>query len=757
MLFRNLIFLPLLACFSIPNASVAGETGKTTSEIVYNEQKTPSWILLGQSQPRSYADASEEAKAAIAKFYKEFRMGADDALRVRDIRDDGKETIVRLQQLYKSVSVSGGELSVTMDDKFVTAIHGRFYPEIRLENQADHIAFQEKPENGIRYTVRVDESGKAHLTEIRQEQYAGANGLEVDDVLVDLEDGSVVARLPRIHRMSPTQQTVNDWGGQCILEEDETSAPANIYTETNFEPLMRGWWNDPLVLDTYQNTGWAEAFYRTQFGARSYDGLGSPLISNVYISFFLYAGSVAWCDIGNAFWASGAGHGVHQMYYLPPYVLRDGRIAMGDLSRDLNVVAHELTHGFTEFSSGLEYFGESGALNEATSDIMGESVEWYANTQGRYKASTADWIISSEQWTVGYTTNSYLAAAGRQDGGRYFFNPSLDRHNSASRHTPEGYSRSAYADRAYRGCMRGESGTDRCGVHNNSGIANMWFFLASRGGQRPTATTDIRIGVPELTNGMGIRSAMRVWYDAMLGPRHVTSRANFREARNATILAAERRFPNLDNSSLCSKELLATVHAWDQVGWTDTRDNAMDVQRCANQQNLVLNGTLENGYADRTHVANWTAIPDPASTTRTPPARFTLDTQAVDEGMVARLGGMLASTNRLESTLRFPALAEGTSGWFTFYAKRFSTDEDQDDQLTVQLVPAVGSGEPVTLFTASSNQIPNGAYEKISVRVPAATLHRFSGSERTLRFSYAEDGDIATNVAIDNVGFVIGS
>ena len=45
------------------------------------------------------------------------------------------------------------------------------------------------------------------------------------------------------------------------------------------------------------------------------------------------------------------------------------------LSQDADVVAHELTHGVTERSSGLVYQNESGALNEAWSDIFGAMVD----------------------------------------------------------------------------------------------------------------------------------------------------------------------------------------------------------------------------------------------------------------------------------------------------------------------------------------------------------------------------------------------
>ena len=48
----------------------------------------------------------------------------------------------------------------------------------------------------------------------------------------------------------------------------------------------------------------------------------------------------------------------------------------------LDIVAHELTHGLTDYSSDLIYRNESGALNESFSDMVGTSVEFFYQTPG---------------------------------------------------------------------------------------------------------------------------------------------------------------------------------------------------------------------------------------------------------------------------------------------------------------------------------------------------------------------------------------
>ena len=59
---------------------------------------------------------------------------------------------------------------------------------------------------------------------------------------------------------------------------------------------------------------------------------------------------------------------------------------------ELDVAGHEMSHGVTENTAGLTYSGEAGGLNEATSDIFGTAVEWYANNA----TDTPDYLIGEE-------------------------------------------------------------------------------------------------------------------------------------------------------------------------------------------------------------------------------------------------------------------------------------------------------------------------------------------------------------------------
>ena len=69
-------------------------------------------------------------------------------------------------------------------------------------------------------------------------------------------------------------------------------------------------------------------------------------------------------------------------------------VTFTSLSGGIDVIGHELTHAVTEYSSDLIYQNESGALNEAISDVFGTLVEFYDNRN-------PDWEIGEDIYTPG--------------------------------------------------------------------------------------------------------------------------------------------------------------------------------------------------------------------------------------------------------------------------------------------------------------------------------------------------------------------
>jgi thermolysin len=214
------------------------------------------------------------------------------------------------------------------------------------------------------------------------------------------------------------------------------------------------------------------------------------------------------------------GNGIPSTYYL---------VATGNnvtyLAGGLDVAAHELTHGVTSSSSNLIYRNESGALNEAFSDIMGTSVEFFFHPVGNGPAR-ADYLMGEDI--------SRAMQPGSRDGLRSMENPGL-------------YGDPDHYARRYTGSA------DNGGVHTNSGIANQAFYLAIEGGTNRTSGLAVQ-GV-----GPANREQIeKVFYRAfvfLLPPSAV-----FSTARAATIQAAR------DLYGANSAAERAVTQAWTAVG-----------------------------------------------------------------------------------------------------------------------------------------------------------------------------------------------
>jgi len=193
------------------------------------------------------------------------------------------------------------------------------------------------------------------------------------------------------------------------------------------------------------------------------------------------------------------------------------------LAGALDVVGHELTHGVTDYSSRLIYRNESGALNEAFSDMMGTSIEFFAQATGATNRP-ADYLLGEDVIT---------AAAFPLNGLRSMQSP-------GSFGDPDTYG------------LRYTGSLDNGGVHSNSGIPNNAFYLAIEGG---THSGGARVQGVGAANREKIE---RVFYRAFTS--FLVPSSNFAAARVATIQAARELYggePAVET---------AVTQAWNAVG-----------------------------------------------------------------------------------------------------------------------------------------------------------------------------------------------
>ncbi|UGY95236.1 M4 family metallopeptidase [Streptomyces gobiensis] len=189
----------------------------------------------------------------------------------------------------------------------------------------------------------------------------------------------------------------------------------------------------------------------------------------------------------------------------------------------VDVAAHEMTHGVTSATAKLIYSGESGGLNEATSDIFAAAVEFH---------------VGSDVDVADYHVGELIDIFGNGKPLRYMDEPSKD-----------GKSLDYW-----------KPGAGNVDVHYSSGIANHFFFLLAEGsGQKEIngVTYNSPTADGSTLQGIGIDKAEQIWFKALT--EQMTSTTNYADARRATITAAS------DLYGADSAEAKAVAAAWTAV------------------------------------------------------------------------------------------------------------------------------------------------------------------------------------------------
>ncbi|TGA95592.1 M4 family metallopeptidase [Streptomyces sp. MZ04] len=243
-------------------------------------------------------------------------------------------------------------------------------------------------------------------------------------------------------------------------------------------------------------------FYKSEFNRNGIAGDGKAAYSRVH-----YGNAYV-----NAFWSDAC--------FCMTY--GDGAGNLKPLT-SLDVAGHEMSHGLTASTAKLNYSRESGGLNEATSDILGTSVEFYANNP----ADVGDYLIGEK-----------IDIRGNGTPLRYMDKPSKDG-NSA-----DYWSRNV----------------GRLDVHYSSGVANHFFYLLSEGSGAKTingVSYDSATADGSSVTGIGRTKAYQIWYKAL--SVYMTSTTDYAGARTATLKAAA------DLYGAGSAEEKAVAAAWSGV------------------------------------------------------------------------------------------------------------------------------------------------------------------------------------------------
>jgi len=451
----------------------------------------------------------------------------------------------RLQQRHQGVPVFGGELVRQTDGQRTLSVFGSLYEDIELDPRPTLTAEDARRAVEDLTRERLGPELDAELVVLPHPNGSGyaltwtlraATPRDIRRYFVDARSGQLVFDYSDLQSSSAIGTGLGTWGDRKKLSTDAESSvqgtayvlwdrlrPASLRTydmKGNFSEVL-AWlngfptitaddqgrdadnnWTDPALVDAHVYEGYTYDYFFKRFGRKGLDDRDGPVSGVVHpVNRAEYASYPP--ELWGTFFVNAFYNGRGVIFYgdgLPAAASADGQ-AYEAFSAGLDIVAHELTHGVTSYSSRLIYSGESGALNEAFSDIMGTSVEFYFEPAGSGRLK-ADWL-------AGEDVAPPAGFRSLEDPGRFA--------------DPDHYSK------RYLGSA------DNGGVHINSGIANHAFYLAVQGGTNRTSGQAVQ-GV-----GFANREQIeKVFYRAFV--YMLTPSSDFKQARAATLQAAREQY-----------------------------------------------------------------------------------------------------------------------------------------------------------------------------------------------------------------------
>ncbi|MFC8248116.1 M4 family metallopeptidase [Streptomyces chartreusis] len=488
--------------------------------------------------PAQRAELIRDANATKADTAEELGLGAKEKLVVRDVVKDGNGTVhTRYERTYDGLPVLGGDLVVETTKSGATkdvvkatraaikpATTTAAVPAARAEKQALAAAKAEDAKspdvNKAPRKVIWAANGKPTLA---YETVVG--GLQEDGTPNELHVVTDAATGAKLYEYQAIETGTGNtmYSGTVTLGTTQSGSTYNLTdgargnhktynlnrgtsgTGTLFSGPDDVWGNgaasnaETAGADAHYGAGLTWDYYKNVHGRSGIRGDGVGAYSRVH-----YGNNYV-----NAFWSDSC--------FCMTY--GDGSGNANPLT-SIDVAGHEMTHGVTSNTAGLVYSGESGGLNEATSDIFGSTVEFYAGNS----SDVGDYLIGEE-----------IDINGDGTPLRYMDKPSKD-----------GASKDAWY-----------SGIGSIDVHYSSGPANHFFYLLSEGSGTKTIngvtynspTSD---GLP--VTGIGRDKAEKIWFRSLT--TKFTSNTNYAAARTGTLAAAGELY------GTTSTEYKAVQDAW---------------------------------------------------------------------------------------------------------------------------------------------------------------------------------------------------
>jgi zinc metalloprotease ZmpA len=499
---------------------VTGLTTGTAGAATANDVKAGALpAALSGSQRAALISDANATKAVMAKT---LGLGSKEALVVKDVVKDADGAVhTRYERTYDGLPVLGGDLVVHQTRSGdVTGVTKATSATIKVASTTAKLAPGTAKSAAVKLAT-ADDTSKAKAGKSPRKVIWAADGtpaLAYETVVggfqkdgtpselhvitdantgkklfqyqgIDTDTGTGNSEYSGTVDITTTQDgngytlTDGDRGGHRTLTLDGGVSGEGQPLTDDDDTWGSGSADDPQTAAVDAHYGAAETwdFYKDVFGRSGIAGDGKGAYSRVH-----YGDNYI-----NAFWDDSC--------FCMTY--GDGEGNAKPLTA-LDVAGHEMSHGVTAATAGLEYSGESGGLNEGTSDIFGTSVEFYADNS----TDVGDYLIGEN-----------LDINGDGSPLRYMDEPSKD-----------GGSADYWSDSV---------GNED--VHYSSGVANHFFYLLAEGSgakeingvQYDSPTSD-----DSTVTGIGRDKAEQIWYKALT--TYMTSSTDYHDARDATLSAA---------------------------------------------------------------------------------------------------------------------------------------------------------------------------------------------------------------------------
>jgi Zn-dependent metalloprotease len=578
----------------------------------------------------SYIKLSDKVKMEGLNSWmdKVFKLNKDHKVKVIKIeKDELGFTHHKFQQYYKDFPVEGAVYIVHEKDNLIHSLNGMIQDQFTIDATASLSETQALVHalnyiKGEKY-IWEDNNEESHLRSISKDSAAtyypkGAlviitnrlgkgsyrlaykfdiysiRPLRRTYVYVDANNGAIININERIHHHDLTKKDLHHENEINEIEHTNTNATGTAstkysgtqtittdYTGTIYRLRETGRGNGIQTLNMNRDVSYSSAtdftdsdniwnatanydnaaydahwgaektydYYLNTHSRNSFDGVGGIMYNYVHYDI----------SYDNAYWDGS------RMTY------GDGSNTVGGFTAlsAIDVVGHELTHGVTEYSAALTYSDESGALNEAFSDMMGTTIEYYA------KPATANFLIG-EQISYG--------------GGaiRNMANP--NQYNQPD---------------TYLGNMWDFSQE----VHTNSGVGNFWYYLLCQG---QSGTNDN--GSVYNVSGIGMTKAAKIVYRTLT--TYLTPDVTYADARFYSIQAA------MDLYGPCTPEIQAVTNAWYAVGVGSAYVAGVSAEFSANSTSFCsIPATVNfNNLSQNANVFSWNFGDGTAASTAASPA-----------------------------------------------------------------------------------------------------------------------------------------